>query len=93
MKSFFDKVFISEEVKTPKPGREIFEHAVKSVNAKKANSLMIGDDWEVDILGASKFGIDAAYIGNNPNASKRTYVENKRVIYSFEKVEDLQSIL
>lgn len=59
--AYFEKVFISEEVKTPKPGREIFEHAVKSSNARKNSSLMIGDDWEVDICGAQKFGIDAVY--------------------------------
>lgn len=58
---YFEKVFISEEIKTPKPGREIFEYAIKSANAKKSESLMIGDDWEVDILGASNFGIDSVY--------------------------------
>lgn len=61
LKSFFNKVFISEEVKTPKPGREIFEYAIKSTNAKKSESLMIGDDWDVDVIGALNFGIDAVY--------------------------------
>jgi len=89
LRPFFNKVFTSEKIKTPKPGREIFEHAIKSVNAKKANSLMIGDDWEVDILGASKFGIDAVYIGNDTYS----YVESKNVIYSFESVNELQLIL
>lgn len=58
---YFDKVFISEEIKCPKPGRKIFEHAIKSANAKKVNSIMIGDDWDGDILGATNFGIDAVY--------------------------------
>ncbi|WP_320111817.1 YjjG family noncanonical pyrimidine nucleotidase [Draconibacterium orientale] len=61
LQSYFEKVFISEEIKMPKPGREIFEYAIKSSNAKKKNSLMIGDDWEVDICGAANFGIDAVY--------------------------------
>jgi putative hydrolase of the HAD superfamily len=61
LQSYFEKVFISEEIKMPKPGREIFEYAIKSSNAKKKNSLMIGDDWEVDIYGAANFGIDAVY--------------------------------
>ncbi|WP_319502029.1 YjjG family noncanonical pyrimidine nucleotidase [uncultured Draconibacterium sp.] len=59
--AYFEKVFISEEIKMPKPSREIFEHAIKSSNAKKKNSLMIGDDWDVDICGATNFGIDAVY--------------------------------
>lgn len=67
LKPFFDKVFISEELKVPKPGREIFEYAIKSTNAKKSNSLMIGDDWEVDILGALHAGIDAIYYSPQKN--------------------------
>ncbi len=69
LQPFFEKVFISEELKVPKPGREIFEHAIKSANAKKSSSLMIGDDWEVDILGALNFGIDAVYYA--PNGTDR----------------------
>jgi putative hydrolase of the HAD superfamily len=69
---FFGKVFTSEEIKCPKPNREIFEYAVKSVNAKKKKSIMIGDDWEVDILGATKFGIDAIHFSQKENGSLDT---------------------
>lgn len=73
--SFFEKVFISEEVKTPKPGREIFEYAITSTNARKTKSLMIGDDWEVDVLGAVNNGINAIYF--NQEFIKKT--EEKRI--------------
>ena len=55
---FFTKIFISEEIKTTKPHREIFEHALKSTNASKKRSIMIGDSWETDIVGALEFGMD-----------------------------------
>ncbi len=55
---YFEKVFISEEVKAPKPNKEIFEHALKSTNSSKKYSLMIGDSWESDIIGAKNFGLD-----------------------------------
>lgn len=55
---FFTKVFISEEIQTTKPHRQIFEHALKSTNAQKKRSIMIGDSWEIDILGALEFGMD-----------------------------------
>lgn len=61
LQKFFEKVYISEEIKAPKPAREIFEHALKSGNAKKSKSIMIGDDFDVDILGAIKAGLDAIY--------------------------------
>lgn len=55
---FFGRVFVSEEIKSPKPSPEIFRHALKTCNARKKESLMIGDSWEVDILGAMSVGID-----------------------------------
>lgn len=58
---YFSAIFISEEIKSPKPEKEIFEHALTSMNARKSQSIMIGDDWEMDVMGASKFGIDAVY--------------------------------
>lgn len=71
--AFFEKVFISEEVKAPKPGREIFDYAITSTNAKKRKSLMIGDDWEVDVGGAVNNGIDAIHF--NPEFIKN-YTKN-----------------
>ncbi len=67
--AFFTKVFISEDIQTTKPHREIFEHALKSTNALKKRSIMIGDSWGIDILGALEFGMDQIMFlnqGNNP---------------------------
>ena len=61
LKKYFDRVFISEEIGAQKPHKKIFEHAVKSMNAPKKRSLMIGDSWEADILGARMFGMDQVY--------------------------------
>lgn len=64
---YFSGVFISEEIKSPKPEKAIFEHALTSMNARKSQSIMIGDDWEVDVIGACRFGIDAVYYSQNSN--------------------------
>lgn len=62
---FFTKLFISEEIQTTKPSRKIFEHSLKSANALKKNSIMIGDSWDTDIVGAINFGIDQIMFLNN----------------------------
>lgn len=62
---FLTNVYISEEIKAPKPSREIFEYAIKSSNARKKESLMIGDSWESDIIGAKNFGIDQVFFKLN----------------------------
>ena len=74
---YFGKVFISEEIKTTKPHREIFEHALKSTNASKKKSIMIGDSYEIDIEGALAFGMDQIMFLNGgqnklPNSVKRS---------------------
>ena len=61
LSKYFTKIFISEEVGAQKPAKAIFEHAIKSMNAPKKSSLMIGDSWEADIVGAMNFGIDQVY--------------------------------
>ncbi|MFB6318052.1 YjjG family noncanonical pyrimidine nucleotidase [Saccharicrinis sp. FJH54] len=62
---YFKKVVLSEEVKAQKPSRTIFEYAVKSVNARKSESVMIGDNIEADIEGARSFGMDQVYFDYN----------------------------
>ncbi len=90
----FEKVFISEDIKMPKPAYEVFEYAVKSANAEKKRSIMIGDDWESDVLGALNFGIDAVYF--NPlkreirDVDKLKTAQNKW--FSISKMEQLTDI-
>ncbi|MBK6285432.1 MAG: noncanonical pyrimidine nucleotidase, YjjG family [Draconibacterium sp.] len=95
LKPYFDKIFISEEVKSPKPARAIFEYAIKSSNAKKINSIMIGDDWEVDVLGAVNYGIDAVHFNktmqNSCNLNLILIQSSK--IYSIEFMSQLYNYL
>jgi putative hydrolase of the HAD superfamily len=91
LSQFITNVFISEEIKSPKPSREIFEWSVKSSNAKKKESLMIGDSWESDIIGAKKFGIDQVFF--NPDRIKIDYQEYDEPTYTIYKLNELLNIL
>ena len=74
LSKYFRKIFISEEIGAQKPDKKIFEYAVKSMNAKKKKSLMIGDSWDADIIGALNFGIDQVYF--TPNLEKTEITSN-----------------
>lgn len=65
LSGFFNRVFISEEIHTNKPHKEIFQYALKSSNASKKKSIMIGDSWEIDIEGAQRFGMDQIMVLNH----------------------------
>lgn len=69
---FFERIFISEDIGASKPHRDFFEYAIKSANARKAESLVIGDSLENDIKGARDFGVDQVYFNpeNIPHEEK-----------------------
>jgi HAD superfamily hydrolase (TIGR01509 family) len=52
----------SEEVGVEKPNKSIFLHALNKINLKSNQVIMIGDDYEKDILGARNIGIKAIQI-------------------------------
>ena len=90
---YFTGVFISEEIKSPKPEKAIFEHALTSMNARKSQSIMIGDDWEVDVIGASRFGMDAMYF--RKDSLKKADIQEEETICRTKifKTENLKELL
>ena len=56
---YFDTVTSSEAVGVKKPNPKVFKHALKMANITKENGIMIGDNYEADILGALDIGLDA----------------------------------
>ena len=59
----FDCVVTSEESGAEKPSDNSFRLVLKKLNVKSENAIMIGDDYEKDILGATAIGIEAIQIG------------------------------
>ncbi len=56
---YFISVTNSEMAGVKKPNPMIFEYALSKANAKKQNSIMIGDCIDADVKGALSFGIEA----------------------------------
>jgi len=58
---YIRKLFTSDRIGYAKPDSRMFEYVIKSVNAKKEGSVMIGDDEIIDIEGARNARIDQIY--------------------------------
>ena len=56
--AYFTTVTTSEEAGAKKPNPKIFHFALQKAGATPEESLMIGDDYEVDIVGARSVNID-----------------------------------
>jgi len=87
LEPFFKKMITSEEVGYQKPNKKIFEYALKTVNAKKNESIMIGDDLHNDIFGAQNFGMDTVFF--NPNKIEH----DSKTTFEINDLIELKSIL
>ena len=61
LNQYFQCLITSERAGSKKPNAGIFNYALKQAGAKPEESLMIGDDLEVDIIGASAVGMDTIF--------------------------------
>ena len=64
---FFDKIITSESVGVKKPNPKIFHHAMELAQATIMDSVMIGDNFEADILGAKAVGMKTIHFKENHN--------------------------
>ena len=81
LKPFFEHIIISEEHGFNKPDIKIFDLAQQLTNAQTHECVMIGDNYDTDILGALNANWKAIYLSNSQmvNASDN-YFQIKRLI-------------
>lgn len=87
IKHFFNQIIISEEVGFNKPNKDIFDYSFSVANTHLDESLMIGDDWDADILGAHKINLKAIYFNR-----KNTSVRNN-LVPEIKSLAELKEIL
>lgn len=85
--SFFDEVICSDQIGVNKPEAKIFISALKKAGASRKNSLMIGDNLAVDVLGAKNVGMDQVYY--NPKGLKH----DEKITYEVQHLEEMLTLL
>ena len=86
LSKYFNSIITSEEVGVKKPNELIFKYALEITKALSHESLMIGDNWEADIMGAKNAGLDVIFC----NYNKELVSEN---IKSVSKLLDIKNYL
>jgi YjjG family noncanonical pyrimidine nucleotidase len=101
LNSYFTHMINSEHCGVRKPHAGIFEYALQQSNATREESLMIGDDWDADILGARDFGMDQAFITTtedqlnelNEAHGHAAVRHNYKPTYTISKLLELKEVL
>ncbi len=82
--SYFDQIITSEKVGFKKPNPKIFNYALSLATAKADESIMIGDNFEADILGAKNVGMHTIFCEFNGEIA----IEKTLTITKLEQLKD-----
>lgn len=86
LESYFDVIVCSEDIGKNKPSPDIFHHSIQRANAKVSDSVMIGDDYEVDVQGAINVGMKGILF--DPDNTHHHQQDNHR-IHQLNELHDL----
>jgi len=75
---YFEKIILSEDANIQKPHKGIFDFALKNTNSRRKESIMIGDSWEADIMGAWQSKIDQIWL-NPANLLEKEFTPTYQV--------------
>ncbi|WOD44461.1 YjjG family noncanonical pyrimidine nucleotidase [Hwangdonia lutea] len=78
---YFKTVTNSESVGVKKPNPKIFNHALKVANTPVNQALMIGDNYEADVLGAINIGMDAILFDSKNEAVNENIKQINNLIH------------
>ncbi len=84
----FGALTFSDELEIRKPDPQIFLHTLSQLKSDPANSLHLGDDLRVDVLGAKRVGMVSVHF--NPDQTPYLEIQPN---YSLEELTELKRIL
>jgi len=81
---YFKHIISSEKVGAKKPNPKIFHYALEIANAMSEESIMIGDNFEADILGARSVGMHTIFC----NFDKESVPDNEKSISRLDQLKN-----
>lgn len=67
-----DHIYCSCDLGVKKPSPEFFNHILKDLSLPRESLVMIGDNYETDVVGANQAGIRAIWFNHRSNATPST---------------------
>lgn len=88
LKDYFTTVILSEDAGANKPSQQFFDYAFMISGANPDHTLMIGDNFDTDIMGAKRAGLDVLFFNRFPD-----YPAPQPVDYEVTSLRDIMKLL
>ena len=85
----FDTIILSEDAGANKPSRQFFDYAFAQTGASVETTLMIGDNFQTDILGAKAAGLDVMFFNRKPE----TFTPAEPINYEVHKLAEVLNFI
>jgi putative hydrolase of the HAD superfamily len=60
-----DKIYCFKNIGQVKPTRQFYEYIIKDLKLPADQVIMVGDDWQADVLGANQAGLRAIWLNTH----------------------------
>lgn len=78
--SYFDAIVVSCEAGSHKPSQAIFETACAALGSRPANTLHVGDSFEMDVAGARGAGLQARWLRREQSRASGAAITSLRAL-------------
>lgn len=90
-KKYFDVLLYSQDTRILKPDGKAFELALRKLNVRANEALMVGDNESQDILGGNGAGLITVFLANKYKLSGA--IKPRFVIKSLEEIEGIAGMM
>ena len=87
LRKYFKRIVLSEDIGINKPHPELFIHALQVADATCENSIMIGDMFDTDIVGAA--GVEMDQIFYNRKRLEQLPFEPTYTVYNLLQIKEI----
>ena len=87
IEDYFERMVLSDEIGINKPDRRLFDYALEVTHSQATDTLMIGDNYDADILGAMQAGWGQIYFDRNHRGI--TANEPQHTVHNLREVMDI----
>jgi putative hydrolase of the HAD superfamily len=68
---YFETIVLSSQAGVKKPSTRIFTRALSNLNVKPSEAVMVGNDLNADMMGASRLGMKTIFVSHKPERPAR----------------------